>query len=348
MKRTTLASVAVLAVLALTTGYFLLRDRGGAPPARPGARPSIAPPRPGDKPGGSAAPSGKPSHDDPAASARPAPLGPRTGPTTTAEFLAVLRAFPEEHEDHEQLEELSRRMDEFQSLLLSDPEQRRLAIEAFGREGKGPLMDILTVVFGQVDRPDLREAMIRIVQSDPSPDRRGQALAVLGGHESREAVPVALQVLRSEADPALLAKAVQALPDRPPGGTPPAERTEVADELRRQTRATDPDLRGPAYAALGDWTDEGATPTLLEGLKDAEVAVRSGAAYALARRAEQSPAAKDALLKLLQNSSEHIEVRGTAADALGTFAEHDPEIRQAVAAFQEWEARNPKPAEGQK
>ncbi len=344
MKKATLPVVAAVAALALTAGYLLMRNRGSGPPARTGARPSISPPLPAGTTGAHPLLSSKNPREDHVAPAHPRSSGPRTAPATTAEFLAILRAFPENHESHEQMDELSRRMEEFQALLEADPGQRRLALEAFGREENRPLMDILTAVLGQVDRPDVREAMIRVVQTDPSPHRRGQALAVLGGHESREAIPVALQVLRTEAEPDLLAKAVEALPDRPPEGTTNAERAEVVEELSRLTRAASPDLRGPAYAALGDWTDESTTPTLLEGLRDPEVPVRAGAAYALARRAEHSPAAKEALLKLLQDPNEHIDVRGTAADSLGTFSENDPEIRRAVTAFQEWEAKNPTPA----
>ena len=268
--------------------------------------------------------------------------GPGDMPTTAKGFIDLLRDLAgrgsESHEDDELLEHV---MEDFFNLLDKDADQRRAAIELFRLEGDAQLLELMALVFGRVEAPEMKEAMLDIARADTNVPRREQALSALGFYESADVVPVALGVIRGETDPRLQAKAIEALPDLPPDDVTLAQRGEVSGQLARLADSPEPGVRVNAIRALGDWSDESYTPKLLDGLKDADMPVRATAAFALALRAERSPEAKQALLRLLQDSTEHIEVRGSAADTLRNFATNDPEIKSAVAAFTEWERQNP-------
>ncbi len=268
--------------------------------------------------------------------------GPGDMPTTAKGFVDLLRDLAgKELESHEASELLEHVMEDFFNLLSTDPDQRRAAIELFRQEGNAQLLELMALVFGRVEAPEMKEGMLQIAQFDTNVPRREQALSALGFYESADVVPVALGVIRSETDPRLQAKAIEALPDLPPDGVSLAQRGEVSGQLARLADSPEQGVRVNAIRALGDWSDESYTPKLLAGLKDADMPVRATAAFALALRAERSPEAKQALLRLLQDTSEHIEVRGSAADTLRNFATNDPEIKSAVAAFVEWERANP-------
>lgn len=356
MSRTRQMTLAVLAALAATFAYLYWSEaQKGAEIAGPGgvSRPGAAGHRDAVRGGASAKdgrsganPSGQSgvSRDGSAAATDPqaAPGGVKDMPTTAADFLALIRDLvdrdPEGHGEEDVLQHV---MEDFYNLLVRDPEQRRAALDLFKTELQPNVLELMTLVLGRIEMPEVKETMKQIAQFDTMIERREQALAALGFFESVDVVPVALGVLRSETDPRLQAKAVEALPDIPPDGTSPEQRTEVAGQLARLVQSTDTNVRINAFRALGDWSDESYTPTLLDGLRDREMTVRATAAYSLALRAEHSPSSKEALLHLLQDTSEHIEVRGTAADALRNWSTNDPEIRSAVSAFQEWERQNP-------
>ena len=361
MSRSLQLTIAILAALAATLAFLILRDRGpgGAPAARvaagraSGADGSSRIAKPGTDPasGGAAGAASRPATDESAEeqddSGLPsAPPDTIKMPDTAAGFFALFKELARLQKDTEEDDErLHQAMDAFVRLLSDNPEQRRAAIELFMKEKKSGVLKIAALALGRVDCPEMHEAMIRIAQGDASAARRQQALVVLGFFQSSDAVPVALQILRAESDVKMQNHAIGALPDQPPAGTAEAQRGEVAGELTKFTQSPDVLMRESAYRKLGDWSDEGGTPTLLSGLKDPQMTVRAAAAYALALRAERSPDAKTTLLRLLQDAGEHVQVRGVAADALAEWAKRDAEIQRAVDAFRTWEAQNPQPAQ---
>ena len=351
MPRSQLLVVAVLIALAATLSLLFWREAGESRSlsgrsqaaqraeagANGGTRPgkSVFHPVEGKHSSGTSA--NAPAEDAANDGKEPPAEGALDMPTTAAGFIALLRDLAARGHEGDDNDLLERVMEDFRALLEKDPDQRRAAVELFRVEGSADVLELLAMIFGRANLPDLKEAMMQVAQSDTSPARREQALAALGFYESADVVPVALGIIRSETDPAIQAKAVEALPDIPPNDVPAAQRAEVAGHLARLAQSPDVNLRIMAVRTLGDWSDESYTPTLLSGLKDPEMTVRATAAFALSLRAERSPPAKEALLRVLQDSSEHIQVRGSAADALHNWATTDPEIRSAVAAFQQWE-----------
>ncbi|MBI3273053.1 MAG: HEAT repeat domain-containing protein [Planctomycetes bacterium] len=269
-----------------------------------------------------------------------APLGGEADmPTRAADFVELLASLAHQPEaGHDCENPLDAVLGDFVSLLAANPDERRAALAQFERESRPEVLELLSLALGQVGKEDVRGALCRIAETDADIERRGQALSALGFYDAPEAMPVALQVLRTQSDPRLLSKAVEALPDVPPATLGAERRAEVVGQLAALAGSASPEVRIRAYRALADWGDEGRTPTLLAGLRDADMTVRATAAYALALRSESSRPARAALVALLQDPREDPEVRGTAADALRQWVPDAPEVKSAVRAFYEAEA----------
>ncbi|MBI5368659.1 MAG: HEAT repeat domain-containing protein [Planctomycetes bacterium] len=261
-------------------------------------------------------------------------------PTTAAGFIELLRDLGRrDREDAVDPETVDAVLEDIARLLTQDPAPRAAALAAFGVEEDAGALELMALAFGRVGLPDVRAGLAEIARLDGAVERRGFALSALGMYQAAECVPVALAVLRGQPPAALAERAIEALPDLPPTGLAAEERGQVVRQLASLTQSGAAEVRVAAYRALADWDQGGATPALVAGLADPELVVRATAAYGLALSAEKDGAARGALLRLLADPREHVEVRGTAADGLRNWGGADPEVRRAVIAFYDAEAR---------
>ncbi len=359
MSRSTLLTLAVLVALAGALVGLLLRDDAGGGSSGPAtvSRPSLAKasgnasgakPGPGAKAGGGSRAAGAPGGNAGAPLTgveEPADDAPRPWPKTAAGFLERIRQISDDHGDsHEEMDEFFKLMEGFYRLLAENPEQRRMALDLFRNEASHRMLEAMAHVLGRIDDdPQLKAAMIQMARSDPSSDRRKEALTVVGYYQTKDSVPVALDILRTDTRTGWQRRALEALPDLPPADLPSGERETVVAELDRMAGSSDAAVREMAYRTLGDWGGADRTGKLIDGLRDTEMTVRAAAAYALALRGETSAEAKEALLRVINDASEDRQVRGVAADALSDWNAKDPDLRAAVASFQAWDRANPEP-----
>ena len=339
----------VLVVIALAFLVWDKRRSHGTSPAKATAssrtteRPRLARPlkpgeKPSDRPGGTpGAPEKEPSDEDIAGA-----VPDHAVPDTVEGFLEELKGLQGDPSRAGEAEDL---LNDFFSLVEEDAEQRAKAIEAFKTATDPALLEALASTLGRVEAPEVRQAMIQLAQSDGSIDRRKSALFALSYTQSEAILPVSLQIIRTEADAGLRSSAIEAIPDYPPDTITPDKKTEVANQLVELARAPEPEVRASALKQMGEWTDEGATPVLIEGMRDPQTNVRFAAAVSLMMRAERNPAAREVFLEALRNAGEDREIRSIAADVLRAEAERNPQIRQAVAAFDEQDAKEHKPPE---
>lgn len=354
MSRPMILVVAVLFALAGSLAWLLLRTEDVRPAdevARPALSPRMRPgtgskfmPDPAGAPGGRSGGGHPDEHEEPGASGL-TPFEKMKLPTTAAGFVALLRDLlkrePSVFETFEGQDIVVKIGYAFHDLLKANPQERAAALDLYRKEEFPLLMEAMTAVLGPLKLPEVAQAMSDIALGDTNVERRKHALAGLGYDQANlGAVPVAMQILNHETDPGLLTKAMEALPDIPPKETTPAMRQEVAGRMARLADAEDPWVRGTSLYILNDWGDDSHTPILIRRLDDPMMGVRAAAAYNLTSRVNRSPEAKRALLRVLANAGEDINVRGSAADALRVFPSDDPEVQAAVQAFHAWEAEN--------
>ena len=355
MSRSMILVVAVLAALAGSLGWLLLRKEDAAPSAGNAQRPKIAAStrpgsgskfQPGEAGGPPPAHAGEDSegHEKPGASGL-TPFEKMKLPTTAAGFVALLREIllrvPSPFDTEEGQDIVVKIGYAFHDLLKANPQERAAALDLYRKEEHPLLMEAMTAVLGPLKMPEVAQAMSDIALGDANVERRKHALAGLGyDQDNLGAVPVAMQVLNTETDPGLLTKAMEALPDLPPGAATPAMREQVAGRMMELARAEDPYVRGTSLYLLSEWGDVRATPVLISRLQDPIMGVRAAAAFNLTSRVDQSPDVKRALLRVLADPNEDIQVRGSVADAFKYRTTNDAEVMAAVQAFHAWEAEN--------
>lgn len=327
----------VLVVLALGFLVWDKRRSRGTAPAKTAAstrtteRPRLARPlKPGEKP--SDRPAGTPGspEEPPADSEIEDTVSENPVPDTVEGFLEELKGLQGDAARAHEAEDL---LNEFFSLVEEDAEQRAKAIEAFKTTTDPALLEALAMTLGRVEAPEVRQTMAELARSDGPIERRKSALFALSYTQTDEILPISLQILRTEADAGLRASAIDAIPDFPPSDIPPDKRAEVAGRLVDLARAPEPEVRASALKQMGEWTDESATPVLIEGMRDPQTTVRFSAAVSLMMRADKNPAAREVFLEALRNAGEDREIRSIAADVLRAEAERNPQVRQAVEAF---------------
>ncbi|MBT2435028.1 HEAT repeat domain-containing protein, partial [Streptomyces sp. ISL-22] len=170
---------------------------------------------------------------------------------------------------------------------------------------------------------ELVERRLQVLRFDPRSANRGKAAQWLARQAPAQSLPLLVDTLGTETNPAVRGAVATALGRLADAAALPALQAALADDAA--------EVRGSAATALGRLADASAVPALEAALDDEDPPVRGSAATALGRLADTS--AVPALLAVLSDD-DAAAVRGAAATALGRLADTSavPALRTALSA----------------
>jgi HEAT repeat protein len=218
-----------------------------------------------------------------------------------------------------------------QDALERDPGLMAEAVARFRTERDPEQLAILATLLGRVHTPEVESLAIDLAQG-ADPIMKAAALDILDAFQTPLAIPAVLPILQSDRDPAMLGRAIYALPE--PRGISASEAAPIEQELIRLTGNEDVDVRVRALITYGHWGGTEADGVLINALQnDPTPDGRAAAAFAMERRASRDPAAIQALGRTLANHDEAALVRENAYQALGRLGPLPPEVKGAYDAY---------------
>jgi len=228
-----------------------------------------------------------------------------TSSAASGETLSFAQTLAREYVDDETLLKNA-------EVLKKDPALLAAVLDEFLAETDEERLGRLRLLLGQLDDPSLVGVAETMVYSGNAASAdAGLTLLRDISADVPAARTVALDVLSSTQDPDLLLSATQVMAAEGLNDSEIAPR--VVASMTSLVQHSDARVRRSSYATLARWSDDpSVTPTLLQGLTDANPAVRRSTAYGLVGYAHADASVVAALMQVAENTSDTRRVRRSA------------------------------------
>lgn len=266
-----------------------------------------------------------------------------TGPAGLNRFPGIWSSSPSEHlspAKKESVEEIwaaaksapnsfqlnTDTQDKLRAAAQADPAALRTLIQRFEAERDPKARDMLKAVLSGIPSADVIALSSRLAVSGSAAQRQdGFSMLRQLSTNSPEVRNLVRQTLASEQSPAVLSEALAALT---PSVVAAPEAAAIVDQLNQLSQHQDASVRSQSILQLAQWDKTGAAEGRINSsLTDPSVEVRQAAVTAIAETASRSEDTKNALMQVLRNANESLQVKDGALFALQRFsltkAEHD-------------------------
>ncbi|MBS0307328.1 MAG: HEAT repeat domain-containing protein [Proteobacteria bacterium] len=201
----------------------------------------------------------------------------------------------------------------------SDPAALRKLLQRFDAERDPKARETLRTVLSSIQSPEVLALSTRLTtSSDPAQRQEGFAMLMQLSPDSPEVRNLVKQALTSEQSPAVLSQAVAALT---PTVVASAEAEGIVSQLNQLTQHADPSVRSQSILQLAQWDKSGQLEgRLSQALQDQTPEVRNAAVAAVGESGIRTSGMKAALMSMLANPNENMQVKDNALHALERFS----------------------------
>lgn len=204
-----------------------------------------------------------------------------------------------------------------QSRLRNEPELLQALLTEFRFNTDPERAKRIAALVGDLNNPEIINAAKELVYSgNPESQRIGLDLLSRLQPRNNEARDIAIELLSSESNPALLVSTLNVLAT-PNRAATDQQRVQLIDNLNLLSTHYDPLVRSHSIDLLGRWNPGGASNTILAaGLADQDPTVRARSATAFIGKSNVDESAIFGLLAVAENSNEVKTTRQAALYAL--------------------------------
>lgn len=240
--------------------------------------------------------------------------------TSVEEIWAAAKSAPNAFQANVQMQ------DKLRTAAQADPAALRTLIQRFDAERDPKAREMLKSVLSSIPSSDVVALSMRLAASGSVAQRQdGFEMLKQLSQNSPEVRNLIKQTLASEQSPAVLSEAVAALT---PTVVPATEAEGIVAQLNQLSQHQDASVRSQSLLQLAQWDKTGNAETRLNNaLSDPSSEVRQAAVAAIAETGSRSESTKNALMQVIRNGNESIQVKDGALFALQRFslskAEHD-------------------------
>jgi hypothetical protein len=209
--------------------------------------------------------------------------------------------------------------DALRRLVQGDPAARRKLLARYESAQTPQQRALLKTILSTVQTPDVMFFANRLAgSSNPLERKMGFEMLHSLAPDAPETRALVRRTLATDQSPEVLAQALATLQS---GAADPEEAAQMVTQLNSLSQHADPAVRSASIHQLGQWDKSGESEERLsQALADSAPEVRQAAIFAIAQAGVRTPAAKAALLALVNNPLESRDVRGSAMQVLERFA----------------------------
>ena len=209
--------------------------------------------------------------------------------------------------------------DRLRKLAQTDPVAVRGLLNRYSGAQTPQERLLLKSVLSTIQTPDVIAFSTRLAGSSNVAERKyGFEMLQSVAPNAPETRSLVKRTLATEQSPEVL---VQALATLQSSAAEPDESQAIVAQLKSLSQHEDASVRSVSIQQLGQWDKNGeGAERLAQALADRAPEVRQAAIFAIAQAGVRSDTAKSALMGLVNNTQESMDVRGSALQALERFS----------------------------